>query len=180
MVNKIKNYLIIILLCALAVFQITARNKDSQIQKLQVQNLQLNDKLKSVVQIHGNQVQIVYKEGKPGKNTEIIKYINTYIPPESNNTTISTDDNGKVTIDYSKYGAGFYPFIGLGYSDSLRPLVGARLLYWNRYGLGISTGFTGLNVFADVRTDWELFKNSSFGLFYGTDKNLGVSIHTFL
>jgi hypothetical protein len=180
MIEKFKNLVIILLLGCLVIFQFITHQKDAALQKLQSENLQLNEKIKSIIQIQGNQVKIVYKEGKPGKNTETIKYVNVYIPHESPHTTITTDTDGHVTVDTQKYGTGFWPFIGLGYSNKLKPMLGARLAYYERWGVGLSTGFDGLALFSDVRTDWDLFKNSSFGLFYDTNKNLGVSIHTFL
>jgi len=173
MFEKFKNILIFLLLSALVIIQFITHSKDLQIQQLSTENFQLNNKLKSLVKINDNKIQIVYRY------KDSIKYIDRFIPPESNNTTITTDNNGKVDLKYSWYGAGFWPFLGVGYSDKVHPLLGARFIYVDRFGLGALTTFEGMSLFIDVRTDWKLFENSSFGLFTNSKKQMGLSVHTF-
>ncbi len=174
MFEKFKNIIIIILLSALMIIQIISNLKENKIQKLQSENFQLNDKLQSIIKIQNNKIKIIYKD------KEKIKYVNIYVPPESPSTTITTDNDGKISIDYSKFGAGLYPFVGLGYTNKVKPILGTRLIYWNRFGFGVSTTFDGVSLFGDVRTDLQFLKNSSLGLFYDNNKNLGVGVHTFL
>jgi hypothetical protein len=149
------------------------KSKDNQINQQVIENFKLNEKLQSMATVTGNKIQIVYRD------KDVIHYVNTYIPPEGNHTTITTDNNGQVNIKYDKYGVGLFPFLGVGYTGEIVPLVGARLVYFDRYGIGLSASDKSLNMFMDIRTDWSLFQNSSFGIFYNTKKDFGISAHTF-
>ena len=173
MLNKFYTVIIVFLLLVMGGMFFSIKSKDNQINQQAIENFKLNEKLQSMVTINGNKIQIVYRD------RDVIHYVNTYIPPEGNHTTITTDTNGQVSLKYDKYGFGFYPFLGVGYNGEVVPLVGARLVYFDRYGLGLSAIPTAVNMFLDVRTDWPLFKNSSFGIFYNTKKELGVSCHVF-
>jgi hypothetical protein len=168
-----KNVIIVLVISALLIFynfQLSIKQKE--INELQEQNFKLDEKIKSLIKLNGNKIQVIYKD------REKIKYIIKYLPPESS-IEIITDDDGDIDIKYRWAGVGIWPFLGVGYSDEIRPIFGARFLYISRFGVGALTTFNGISIFADVRTDLRMFQNSSFGIFYDNNKNLGLSIHTF-
>jgi hypothetical protein len=169
--DKVKNILIVLLCIGFLVNFFIIKQKEKELGKIQAENVKLNEKIKSLIKIDVNRIQIIYKD------RDIVKYLNIYVPPEGG-ATITTDDNDQIKIDYKKFGFGVYPFLGLGFSNSLKPLVGARLFYFSRYGVGVLTTLDGVSLFADVRTDIGWLKNSSFGIF-GNKDTLGVGMHTF-
>lgn len=168
-----KNVIIILIIAALLLFynfQLSLKQKE--IDKLQAENFKLDEKVKSLIKLNGNKIQIVYKD------REKIKYIIKYLPPESP-VDIITNDDGNIDVKYNWWGIGAWPFLGVGYSDKIHPILGARFIYVDRFGLGALTTFNGVSIFADVRTDLKMFQNSSFGIFYDNNKNLGIGVHTF-
>lgn len=176
-----KFYLIIIigLIATIGYFNYTLKNRDREIQRLNVENFTLNDKLKAQITISNGKYKIIYKEGKPGKNTETIKYVNVYVPPENHNTTIQVGQDDQIEVIYNKYGFTFTPFLGVSYSKTFTPELGVRLFYYDRWGSGLSTGFKDLRVFMDYRLDWEYVKNTSIGLYISNAGEYGVAAHTF-
>lgn len=61
----------------------------------------------------------------------------TYIPPESTHEVVIKND-GKIEVRYDKYGITAKPFITALFSENITGGVGARFLYYDRYGLGVA------------------------------------------
>ena len=172
--SKIYNIAFIFLIGAFIFMSTGMKMKDREIQKLNAENFTLNDKLKAKVQIIDGKVKVVYRY------KDKIKYKNVYIPPESSGATIIIDKNDKVDIEYSKFGTTITPFIGLSYDEKFSPELGARLVYYSKFGAGVSASPERTAIFIDYRLDFGLIKNSSIGLFIGNNDKSGVCWHTFL
>jgi hypothetical protein len=133
----------------------------------------LSDQLKSQISISDNQVKYIYRD------RDVVKYKTVYVPVESS-VTITTDQDDRINIEYSPWGWCFYPFLGVGLRlDSVQPELGVRLLYFNKFGLGLNTTFDSLNAEIDYRLSWGVIRDSAIGLF-GGNRGVGLSFHTFL
>lgn len=149
--NKWLVYLLIILIIA---FFIQGGVKNHEISELQGQNFALNSKLQQQIIIANGKVEIRYRD------REKIVYKTRYIPVESPNTTISTGTDGKITVTGDTYGSCFAPWIGITYKDQISPILGTRLLYWNRFGVSpyIGNNILGLGI------DYRLYSNMAIGI----------------
>lgn len=150
------------------------KQKDKQIEKLEKENFTLNENLKGKININQNDVKIIYRD------KEKIVYKKVYIPPESQNNSITIDQDDKVKINYDKYGFTFIPFIGLAYSNKLQPEIGVRLIYYDRWGINLNIKEGSFGIGVDRRINYGIINNSAIGLFIDNNKNFGISIHTFL
>jgi len=169
--NKVLTSLIIII-SIISFFAL--KQKDAEIEKLTQENFTLNESLKSSIKIDNNKVKILYR------NKEKIVYKNIYIPPENQNTTITTDKDDKINIIYKKYGTTFMPFIGITYNNKFKSEIGARLFYFNRFGTNISLKEKAASFGLDYRINYGIINNSAIGIFIDSDKKYGLSFHTFL
>jgi len=174
MLSKFYITLTTVLIMVIIGMYFTIKTGDAALMQAQVDNFKLSDKLKAMVSVTGNTVKIMYKD------KEVIKYVNTYVPPENTNVTVTTDTNDHIVVNYSRTGVGFYPLLGFCYDNGLNGLIGARLVYFDRFGAGVSISPNATNLFLDSRLDLPMFKNSSVGLFYNSLRSFGVSYHVFL
>jgi septum formation topological specificity factor MinE len=155
--------------------------KQSEIDELIKENFTLNDKLKSQVTITNDRVKVVYKVIDKVTQKEVVKYINKYIPPESKDLKINTDKNNKIEVIYDRYGFIFLPYVGICFDSDINPEIGMRILYYDRFGLGLSARKNGLGIGFDYRINYGIINNSAIGLYYNiNDKAIGVDLHTFL
>lgn len=182
--NKVYAVVIAILLVVCGMFYFQIRSKDKQIDKLNVENFTLNEKLQAQVKITNGKVQIVYKDKEKiryqDKIVEKIIEKKVYLPPENKDTIITVDRDGKVDIIYDRYGFTFTPFVGLSYSGKFAPELGARFFYFDRWGTGLSASVHNIRWFIDYRIDFEWTKNTSVGVFTSSDKESGFVVHCFL
>ena len=167
--------IMIIFLIGVAFF--TYKNYENYRNQFHVASLEkemLEKQLKSIVKIKDNQI-ISLKRDKDKVKTEII-----YLPPEGN-IKITLDDNDKQNIFINNKGWTFRPNIGLTAGNNFYPTLGARVLYWNRFGAGIGLTNTGAHLYIDRRIDDYIgfLRNSSAGIFINTNE-LGLRISSFL
>jgi hypothetical protein len=135
----------------------TIHSKDIQIDKLNADNFKLNSDLQQITITNGT-IKVQWKT-----KTEI-KEIVHYVPVESPNTTITTDNSGNVQMNATYLGQTFTPWLGVTYKDELKPILGARFLYWNRFGLSGFIGNEILGAGIDYRIPY--FSNTSIGICY--------------
>jgi hypothetical protein len=89
-----------------------------------------------------------------------------FISHQNLGATITTGTDGQVTVDVQRWGFTVKPFFGLGYNGKIQPLLGTRLVYFDRFGLGVSASPETFNLFGDVRVENSFLSNSSFGVFW--------------
>jgi hypothetical protein len=124
--------------------------------KLTCDNFKLNQDLQQQIVIANGKVKVLYRD------KEVIKYKIRYIPIEAPNTTITTDTSGKVNISGDWYGLTFFPWLGI--STPLSPTLGARIAYFDRYGISIMANEQLIGVGIDSRINYGFIQNSAFGL----------------
>jgi len=85
----------------------------------------------------GNVIDIKHKD----KNGKVIDQ--KIYEPDPGSTVVTTDKNGNVTVKVRQFGVGFEPGLGIGYSDTLRVALDARVVYFKRAsihtGIGMAT-----------------------------------------
>jgi hypothetical protein len=102
----------------------------------------------------------------------------TYLPPHVVSVTVGQD--GKVTVTSRAWGTEISPFIGLGFSDKARIVLGLDLIYWHRWEAGpyVGLGFGPVSCRVGVRVAYNVWNNTS--LFLGVDNkgapNGGLSV----
>jgi hypothetical protein len=73
--------------------------------------------------------------------TQKVKTENRYLPPEGK-AEINTDLNGNTTISIKSRGLCFEPCVSaVTAQEGIKIGIGARLAYWNRYGLSIGVNY---------------------------------------
>lgn len=174
LVNKIKNTLILFLICACAFFSFQYKKLNTQLDDLAIEKGQLADQYKSLLKVKDSKIQYVYRD--KDKIITIIKYL----PPEGNFNITTTTDNQQVLTVQNK-GFTFKPMIGCGFLEQVKPQVSARLGFWDRWGTGLGIGPSGANVYIDRRfADFiPYIENSTIGLYYNKN-GVGLRLATFL
>lgn len=179
MLEKFKNIVIIVLmiLCALGFYQVKKLEKEQN--RLLVENVNLNEKIKQIVTISNGKVKIVYRD----KDKVIIKYV--YLSPSSGGaTTVITSDDDTVAINNEWYGFTFTPFVGMTAGKGLGVEAGARFFYLNHFGFYGALNKLGENnvepaLGVDYHIQWGFLQNSAVGVFY-SPSNIGLGFHSFL
>ena len=144
-----------------------------KIDKLTIENSKLADDLKMKTVIYKDKVVFQVREN------EKIKTVIKYLPPESS-ATITTNTDGQSSLIIKNKGFTFKPSASFISTSELLGGLSCRLLFWDRYGLGI-----GLNskirpyVYADRRiSDFVPFaENTAIGVCY--DGSFGLIISLF-
>lgn len=58
------------------------------------------------------------------------------------NPTVRIKTDGRVTVDRHMFGLESRPFIGAGYSDTMRGLIGWEPFYWGAFDASVSVGLS--------------------------------------
>ncbi len=171
---NIKN----IIICALAAcslyFAFSAKLKQKQLEAALSQNTVLADGIKRQFILERN--KIIYKYRTSCGEAEV----KTYFIPVEGRAEINETRQDEAEISITKTGFTFKPFAAAAYGTGASFALGARLFYFNRYGLGAAVNNEGLPLLsADRRLDDILpFQNTSL-IFLGGYKKayLGLALY---
>ena len=147
-------------------------HKGRQIDKLAAQSGTLADSQAARVEIKGNKLTATVRQADGSVKTEV-----KYVPPEGK-AEVAQPIEGPAEISVKRAGLTFRPVVQGLIGQELKGGLGARLVYFNRYGagLGLDTDLEGY-LFVDRRLDdlTGLLKNTTVGL-YGGRGRLGVLV----
>lgn len=169
--NKI---IYVILAFAILYFAVNNKINQNKIDKLTIENATLSEDLKNKTTIYKD--KIVFQTRYEDKVITKIEYL----PPESH-TTITTNNQDQTELHIQQKGFCLFPAINGIASSTLQIGFGARLFYYDRYGLGagVSNEFKPY-LYIDRRiSDFiPFFQNTSVGVSY--DGNIGIIVSVFL
>ena len=143
-----------------------------QIDKLAAQSGTLPDSQSARVVVKDNKLTATVRQPDGTVKTEV-----KYVPPEGRAEVVQPTE-GPAEITVKRAGFTFRPAVQGLIGQELKGGLGARLVYFNRYGagLGLDTDLEGY-LFVDRRLDdlTGLLKNTTVGL-YGGRGRLGVLV----
>lgn len=172
---KIINKIIyVVLIFGVLYFAVNNKINQNKIDKLTIENATLSEDLKNKTTIYKDKIvfQTRYKD-------KVITKIE-YLPPESH-TIITTDNQDQTTLDIQQKGFCLFPAINGIASNTFQFGFGARLFFWDRYGLGVGiSNELKPYLYIDRRiSDFIPFcQNTAVGVSY--DGNIGLIISIFL
>jgi len=169
----VKN-IFLILLAALCLYLFAdGKLKESRIFVLAAQNATLEDGLSRQITLQGR--KIIYKE----RGGQGIEMKTLYLPPEGS-LDIRQYEEGTFKITVQNKGMTLRPFAAFLAADNGRfePALGARFLYWNRYGLGAAwAAQSGIILAADRRLDDVApFTQNTSALIFAGRQTLGLGL----
>ncbi len=151
-------------------------HKGRQIDKLAAQSGTLPDSQSARVVVKDNKLTATVRQADGSVKTEV-----KYLPPEGRAEVVQPTE-GAAEITVKRAGFTFRPAVQGLVGKELKGGLGARLVYFDRYGagLGLDTDLEGY-VFVDRRLDdlTGLLKNTTVGL-YGGRKRMGLMIGVYL
>ena len=143
-----------------------------QIDKLAAQTGTLPDSQAARVVVKDNKLTATVRQPDGTVKTEV-----KYVPPEGKAEVVQPTE-GPTEISVKRAGFTFRPAVQGLMGQELKGGLGARLVYFNRYGagLGLDTDLEGY-LFVDRRLDdlTGLLKNTTVGL-YGGRKRMGLMV----
>lgn len=143
-----------------------------QIDKLAAQSGTLPDSQSARVVVKDNKLTATVRQADGTVKTEV-----KYLPPEGKAEVVQPTE-GPAEITVKRAGFTFRPAVQGLIGQELKAGLGARLVYFDRYGagLGLDTDLEGY-VFVDRRLDdlTGLLKNTTVGL-YGGRKRMGLMV----
>ena len=143
-----------------------------QIDKLAAQSGTLPDSQAARVVVKDNKLTATVRQPDGTVKTEV-----KYVPPEGRAEVVQPTE-GPAEITVKRAGFTFRPAVQGLIGQELKGGLGARLVYFNRYGagLGLDTDLEGY-LFVDRRLDdlTGLLKNTTVGL-YGGRKRMGLMV----
>ena len=147
---------------------------NKKIDKLTIENSQLSEDLKMKTVVYKDKV--IYQVRENEKTKTVIKYL----PPESS-ATITTDNQDQTTLNIKTKGFCLFPAVNSIASNTFHFGLGARLFFFDRYGLGVGiSNELKPYLYIDRRiSDFIPFcQNTAVGISY--DGNIGLIISIFL
>ncbi len=146
--------------------------RDRQIDKLAEQTGTLSDEQSARVVVKDNKLTATVRQADGSVKTEV-----KYLPPEGRAEVVQPTD-GDTEISVKRAGFTFRPAVQGVVGKELKAGLGARLVYFDRYGagVGLDTDLSGY-LFVDRRLDdlTGLLKNTTVGL-YGGRGRLGLLV----
>ena len=143
-----------------------------KIDELSAQTGTLPESQAARVVVKDNKLTATVRQPDGSVKTEV-----KYLPPEGKAEVVQPTD-GPAEISVKRAGFTFRPAVQGLIGQELKGGLGARLVYFNRYGagLGLDTDLEGY-LFVDRRLDdlTGLLKNTTFGL-YGGRKRMGLMV----
>lgn len=143
-----------------------------QIDKLAAQTGTLPDSQAARVVVKDNKITATVRQADGTVKTQV-----KYVPPEGRAEVLQPTE-GPAEITVKRAGFTFRPAVQGLIGQELKGGLGARLVYFNRYGagLGLDTDLEGY-LFVDRRLDdlTGLLKNTTVGL-YGGRKRMGLMV----
>lgn len=178
LVNKIKAnlklYAITAVIILMGLFGFKACRKVQQKQDKQATSTVLapNEKRKVILDpIHKKITTITRNPDGTEKITD------TYLPDRP--STITEDNNGKITIVTRKFGTEVRPYLGVGaaFDGTPRVHLGADLFYFHRmdFGLGIDDNPSHMkDVRGNLNLSYNFYSNTSIACSYDNHKQVGL------
>ena len=171
-----KKLISLIALLVIAGLLFSNWHKGRQIDKLAAQSGTLPDSQSARVVVKDNKLTATVRQADGSVKTEV-----KYLPPEGRAEVVQPTE-GAAEITVKRAGFTFRPAVQGLVGKELKGGLGARLVYFDRYGagLGLDTDLEGY-VFVDRRLDdlTGLLKNTTVGL-YGGRKRMGLMIGVYL
>ena len=147
-------------------------HKGRQLDKLAAQSGMLSDEQTARVVVKDNKLTATVRQDDGTVKTEV-----RYLPPEGRAEVVQPTD-GPAEISVKRAGFTFRPAVQGLVGKELKAGLGARLVYFDRYGagVGLDTDLEGY-LFVDRRLDdfTGLLKNTTVGL-YGGRGRLGALV----
>ena len=169
---SVKKLISLIALLVIAGLLFSNWHKGRQIDKLAAQSGTLPDSQSARVVVKDNKLTATVRQADGTVKTEV-----KYLPPEGRAEVVQPTD-GATEISVKRAGFTFRPAVQGLMGQELKGGLGARLVYFNRYGagLGLDTDLEGY-LFVDRRLDdlTGLLKNTTVGL-YGGRKRMGLMV----
>ena len=178
LLNKIKanlrKFAILGAVILLGLFGFKACRKVAKTQDKQVTSTVLtpDQKEKIVVDPTKHTITITTKKADGTDQTTT-----TYLPDRP--TSVTEDNNGKITIVDHKYGAEFRPYLGIGgaLDGTPRVHVGSDLFYFRKMdlGLGIDDNPAHLkDLRGNLNLSYNFYSNTSIAISYDNHKTAGL------
>ena len=146
--------------------------KARQIDKLSAKSGTLSDSQAALVVVKDNKLTATMRQADGSVKTEV-----KYVPPEGRAEVVQPTD-GPTEISVKRAGFTFRPAVQGLLGKELKAGLGARLVYFDRYGagVGLDTDLEGY-LFVDRRLDdlTGLLKNTTVGL-YGGRVRIGMLV----
>lgn len=83
-------------------------------------------------------------------------------------STVTIDNDGKVTLNTPQFGYEERPFVGYGFANKYRMAAGCDLLYWKRLDIGPAITFEPYHVFETMRiavlVSYNVWSNTRVGV----------------
>ncbi len=159
-----KKLISVIALLLLAGLLFSNWHKGRQIDKLAAQSGTLPDNQNARVIVKDNKLTATVRQNDGSVKTEV-----KYLPPEGRAEVLQPTD-GTTEISVKRAGFTFRPAVNGLVGKELKAGLGARLVYFDRYGAGVGlhTDLEGY-LFVDRRLDdlTGLLKNTTVGLYGG-------------
>ena len=169
---SVKKLISVLALLVIAGLLFSNWHKGRQIDKLAAQTGTLPDSQSARVVVKDNKLTATVRQADGSVKTDV-----KYVPPEGRAEVLHPTD-GATEISVKRAGFTFRPAVQGLVGKELKAGLGARLVYFNRYGagLGLDTDLEGY-LFVDRRLDdlTGLLKNTTVGL-YGGRGRLGVFV----
>jgi hypothetical protein len=173
-VSNLKVYVILGVIILLALFGFKGCRKVAQKQDKQVKSTVLtsDQKEKIVVDPTKHTITITTKKADGTDQTTT-----TYLPDRP--TSVTEDNNGKLSIIDHKFGAELRPYMGVGGALDGTPRVhlGADVFYFRKLdlGLGIDDNPAHLrDVRGDLNLSYNFYSNTSIAVAYDNHKYAGL------
>ncbi len=169
---SVKKLISVLALLIIAGLLVSNWYKGWQIDKLSAQTGTLPDSQAARVVVKDNKMTATVRQPDGTVKTEV-----KYVPPEGR-AEIVQPTAGTTEISVKRAGFTFWPAVQGLLGKELKAGIGARLVYFDRYGagVGLDTDLEGY-LFVDRRLDdlTGLLKNTTVGL-YGGRRRLGVLV----
>ena len=169
---RVKKLISVLALLLLAGLLFSNWYKGRQIDKLAAQSGTLADSQAARVEIKGNKLTATVRTADGTVKTEV-----KYVPPEGR-AEVLQPTAGTTEISIKRAGFTFRPAVQGLLGKELKAGLGARLVYFDRYGagVGLDSDLAGY-LFVDRRLDdlTGLLKNTTVGL-YGGRGRIGVLV----
>lgn len=171
--KKLINVLALLLLAGLL---FSNWYRERKIDELAAQTGTLPESQAARVIVKDNKLTATVRQGDGSVKTEV-----KYVPPEGRAEVVQPTD-GPAEISVKRAGLTFRPAVQGLLGKELKAGLGARLVYFDRYGagVGLDSDLEGY-LFVDRRLDdlTGLFKNTTVGL-YGGRGRLGLLVGVYL
>lgn len=176
-----KIYIVIIVICFMALAIMKCSMENSTELPPNVPTLQPNETSAVTIDASTNVATIQQRDDNGNVNVS-----HEFVPAESTYTVVTSTMTGKTEMKYKKKGFCLVPNITVTYNNQFSAGIGARLFYWNEFGIvsHLNYWFTDEKVSFSAGLDYRLYKlklkNVAIGASYDTYKTIKAQINLYL